>query len=434
MKQELFTKEEHVKAVAGKIPLMRRKGKVPFWRQLLEDTAMSLASEALKKIAIEVFREIKHSVSSSYIATRKMTPELYKELYKWADTAGLFGLSSKRHKVLSSSYNYETEDYETNVEVPQGSYRMLLDGCFVTCETGEVKEKSPYGGEVSDKCIIIRVFGPAANKVDPVLSKIVSRALKTGQLRVYDIDNPWRAHSRELRGFDSIVLSPDIREKIVHHLDWWKSSRDMHSQYGLAYKTVMLWHGPPGTGKTTLAQGVAKYLGFDLAIVKIDPNKMVELKDKITGCRKNTVMLIEDVDRAVALPKPKQEPAVAADKPAETASEATKLVELPKQETDRPVPGIEHLMNALDGVMSPEGVVIIMTTNHRDRLDPALIRPGRVNLEILLDLFDWPRAVEMGKLFGFGEDVVSSLGEDVWKVPAELQQRLMQEILRKASQ
>jgi chaperone BCS1 len=91
-------------------------------------------------------------------------------------------------------------------------------------------------------------------------------------------------------------------------------------------------------------------------------------------------------------------------------------------------------MNALDGVMSPEGVVIIMTTNHRDRLDPALIRPGRVNLEILLDLFDWPRAVEMGRMFGYGEDVVSSFGEAVWTVPAELQQRLMQEVLQKASQ
>ena len=408
---------------------------MPFWRQLLEDTAMSLASEALKTVAVVVLKELTNSVSSSYFATRGKTPELYKELYKWADAAGLFSLSAKRNRVLTSSYNHETEGYETNVEVPQGTYRTLSDGCFVTCETGEVKDKSPYGGETSDKCIFIRVFGPAANRVDPVLSKIVSRALKTGQLRVYDIDNPWRAHTRELRGLDTIVLSPGTREKIVHHLDWWKTSRDTHSQYGLVYKTVMLWYGPPGTGKTTLAQGVAKYLGFDLAIVKIDPSKMAELKDKITGCRKNTVMLIEDVDRAVALPKPPQ-PAVAAsaDKPAEATEGAPVQAVLPPQEADRPVPGIEHLMNALDGVMSPEGVVIIMTTNHRDRLDPALIRPGRVNLEILLDLFDWPRAVEMGRMFGYGEDVVSSFGEAVWTVPAELQQRLMQEVLQKASQ
>jgi len=40
------------------------------------------------------------------------------------------------------------------------------------------------------------------------------------------------------------------------------------------------------------------------------------------------------------------------------------------------------LLNAIDGVASHEGRILIMTTNHRERLDPALIRPGRVDVQI----------------------------------------------------
>ena len=43
------------------------------------------------------------------------------------------------------------------------------------------------------------------------------------------------------------------------------------------------------------------------------------------------------------------------------------------------------LLNALDGVASSEERIIFMTTNHFSRLDPALIRPGRVDMQELLD-------------------------------------------------
>merc|ERR1712059_158228 len=39
------------------------------------------------------------------------------------------------------------------------------------------------------------------------------------------------------------------------------------------------------------------------------------------------------------------------------------------------------LLNAIDGVTSTEGRIVFMTTNYVDRLDPALIRPGRVDLQ-----------------------------------------------------
>ena len=43
-------------------------------------------------------------------------------------------------------------------------------------------------------------------------------------------------------------------------------------------------------------------------------------------------------------------------------------------------------LNALDGVRSQEGQILFMTTNHKERLDPALLRPGRADVHVKLNL------------------------------------------------
>ena len=44
------------------------------------------------------------------------------------------------------------------------------------------------------------------------------------------------------------------------------------------------------------------------------------------------------------------------------------------------------LLNALDGIRSQEGRILIMTTNHREKLDPAILRPGRADYQVKLNL------------------------------------------------
>jgi chaperone BCS1 len=44
------------------------------------------------------------------------------------------------------------------------------------------------------------------------------------------------------------------------------------------------------------------------------------------------------------------------------------------------------LLNALDGVAAQEGKVLVMTTNHVERLDPALVRPGRIDIRCYFGL------------------------------------------------
>ena len=57
------------------------------------------------------------------------------------------------------------------------------------------------------------------------------------------------------------------------------------------------------------------------------------------------------------------------------------------------------LLNALDGVRSQEGRILFMTTNHREKLDPALLRPGRCDVQVELKNASFKQMKEMYERF-----------------------------------
>ena len=78
-----------------------------------------------------------------------------------------------------------------------------------------------------------------------------------------------------------------------------------------------------------------------------------------------TIILLEDIDAIFV-----QREVVATD---------------PNQDYHRRGVSFSGLLNALDGVRSQEGRILFMTTNHKEKLDPALLRPGRCDFHVLLN-------------------------------------------------
>ncbi|VDQ07173.1 unnamed protein product [Trichobilharzia regenti] len=60
---------------------------------------------------------------------------------------------------------------------------------------------------------------------------------------------------------------------------------------------------------------------------------------------------------------------------------------------------LSGLLNALDGVTSTDGRIIFMTTNYIEKLDPALIRPGRVDMRVRVDMCDRSQLLKMFSRF-----------------------------------
>ena len=159
----------------------------------------------------------------------------------------------------------------------------------------------------------------------------------------------------------------------------------------------MLFHGPPGTGKTSLIRILSKYFDRHIQYVKLSKiesfNELIELffgseikqKDCFGSLKKmmiippkEKIFIIEDVDRECKEVLLKKE-----------------VIEKDKKLYIPPMFNVSDLLQAFDGVFQDEGRILIITTNNIDSIDPVLLRPGRITIKLLLKELTLENAYEM---------------------------------------
>ena len=170
------------------------------------------------------------------------------------------------------------------------------------------------------------------------------------------------------RTFDDIFITKKIRDEITTSLDKFISKRDWYNKNHIPYHFGILLYSDPGTGKSSLAQAICKYIGGRLLVVSGDDIGHLDgyIDDAITSPVENKylVVLVEDIDCGMDMDKIKKR---TYSKESDDKDEAS---------------GFATILNTIDGVNAPQNVIYIFTTNHIDKLDPALIRPGRIDLKI----------------------------------------------------
>ncbi|PHH82943.1 hypothetical protein CDD82_4266 [Ophiocordyceps australis] len=198
-----------------------------------------------------------------------------------------------------------------------------------------------------------------------------------------------RCMSRLNRPLSTVVLDHGIKQDLLHDVsDYLRpATRRWYSNRGIPYRRGYLLYGPPGTGKSSLSLALAGYFRVKIYIVSLssgmanEENIMSLFNDLPTRC----IVLLEDIDTAglthtrdgaAAVIEPPPSPAPPAASPNLTGPDAA-----PSSATAGRL-SLSGLLNVLDGVASQEGRILIMTTNHIDKLDKALIRPGRVDMMI----------------------------------------------------
>lgn len=215
-----------------------------------------------------------------------------------------------------------------------------------------------------------------------LLQKFLDQAITARVAREIDkvavyVPNPFhggdwvRTRLGNNRPLSSVILKAGQSEEILGDIQEFFASRPRYVELGIPWRRGYLLHGPPGTGKTSLVTALASELhlnvcALSLASPVVSDEKIYAL---LAGIPVRSLLLIEDVDAFF-------------DQRRQTSAQV-KL-------------SFSGFLNALDGVASQEGTILFMTSNHPERLDPALVRAGRIDQKFELGHCD---ADQLKRLF-----------------------------------
>lgn len=231
------------------------------------------------------------------------------------------------------------------------------------------------------------------------------------EITIFDMQGHAGCIRRRKRGLNTVFVDRAVKDKLVERFKWFLGSEEWHTSRGIPWKLGILLHGQPGTGKTSLIHALASDFGFNIKYIK----SLHGLGQAFFSGGKDDLFVIEDIDTiSGALNRGPTGPTAAA--PAN--GPATDQTAMGPDSRLIGASPLHEILNAMDGMQTPDGLKFIVTTNHLKRLDPALVRPGRIDDVIEVGPLSLESAREMFKAF-YGRDGILSYSP---RTGAELQQ------------
>ncbi|TLD18777.1 P-loop containing nucleoside triphosphate hydrolase protein [Venturia nashicola] len=301
-----------------------------------------------------------------------------------------------------------------------GNYAFVWNWRIFFFERGR-KEKTatPWQSRSEEENITLKTLGWSTAPVKDLLRHVKQWSLER-ENSVTVIKRPQSKESRRSQGqwarvtarpsrpMETVVLDPEQKQALVEDVNEYLSpaSPKWYAVRGIPYRRGYLFHGPPGTGKSSLSFALAGLFGLNVHVISLLEPTLTEtdLALLFNNLPKRCIVLLEDIDTAgLARTDNDAEPDTKLTNGtkdyATTAADLLKEVKKAGRRGGGRVVGgtmmdgesksgisLSGLLNAIDGVASHEGRVLVMTTNHPEKLDPALLRPGRVDMQIAFTL------------------------------------------------
>lgn len=182
-------------------------------------------------------------------------------------------------------------------------------------------------------------------------SKLIVRGLKKGFWSILS--------TLPKRNLETVYLDNNVRNNIVNDIDEFIKNEELYLKFGIPYKRNILLTGPPGTGKTSLIFAIASYLDMDINIINLGPAiDDYTFMSSISRIDEKSILVLEDIDSL--------------------------FVERQSTTSNNSTVSFSCILNTLDGVGRKNKLITFLTTNYVDRLDKALLRPGRVDYKVEL--------------------------------------------------
>jgi chaperone BCS1 len=224
-----------------------------------------------------------------------------------------------------------------------------------------------------------------------------NRPILNNQLTTYFIkDNEtWWTDALEVdkRNFNTIFLPHEQKSTLINFLSDFYSKKTWYLEKGIPYQAGVLLYGPPGTGKSSIIKAVASHFNKHICILR--SNDLIKMQAAVIDLPRNAVMVLEDVDSNEIVLKEEYQ--------TKKKENKTKMNTQTGEFSSTTIT-LSDILNILDGIMNVPGRVIFMTTNHIEKLQESLIRPGRIDLRLEIGYTSGIQFQEFIKCF-YGENI-----------------------------
>lgn len=341
---------------------------------------------------------------NTYSITIESCEDIYADVLMWVQS----NCYKEDIRDLSAYYNKHNEKNLISFLVNENLSETFYDsGVKIYAEINSKSKKDNDGGQVTANDVfaeLIESFGTKSYflhltvRDEKSLTFLKNKIEEISKIR-HERDNPssfylltrWGEWDKKgdvpSRALNSVILKEGQLDRIYNDVVKFYASEEIYKRYSIPYHRGYLFYGPPGTGKTSIAKAIGDTLNLDVYYACLsDLEKDGILIDIVSRVKPRSILLLEDID---------------------SLHSATSRNDVDNKTT------ISGLLNALDGFATPNGVIIIMTTNHMERLDEAILRSGRVDL---VEEVDYLNQYQFDKIFEFFYNRVSGLELTTHKV------------------
>ncbi|RDB27534.1 putative mitochondrial chaperone BCS1-A [Hypsizygus marmoreus] len=282
-------------------------------------------------------------------------------------------------------------DYVPTYEMPQ---LFRWKGYWVEIKRNKDSRQtfnfSSPSGPKTFATMIISIYTLDMNVLSSLIAEARARYQETSRpnVTVHIADTPtygpgfiWsNVKYKARRPLSSIVLMEGVLESLVEDAQEFLNTEDWYTEAGIPYRRGYLLYGPPGTGKTSTIYALAGELGLEIYALPLSSGFVDDayLQKAASSIPKNAILLIEDIDCAF----PSRDDADEEDVTTYQEEDYGMVIPSPFPSGRKSAVTLSGLLNVIDGIGSEEGKLFFATTNYVDRLDSALLRPGRIDKKI----------------------------------------------------